>query len=82
MSSIFRFTLYNDTMSEEVSCILSHYIKVTNIQLLMSNGGRAQHDFSLAWLEAVRYVREGGHGMTGKRSVQERLWKMCITALP
>jgi hypothetical protein len=35
MSSIFRFTLYNDTMSEEVSCILSHYIKVTNNQWLI-----------------------------------------------
>ena len=27
MIDIFRFTLYNDTVSQEVSCLLSHYIK-------------------------------------------------------
>ncbi len=26
--------------------------------------GRAQHDFSLAWLDAAWYFSEGGHGMT------------------
>ncbi len=50
--------------------------------LCIGQGGWAQHDFSLAWLEAARYFSEGGHGTTRNRSVQEILCKMCITVLP
>ncbi len=44
--------------------------------------GRAQHDFSLAWLEATWYSSGSGHGTTGNMPVQEWFCKMCITILP
>jgi hypothetical protein len=42
-------------------------------------GGRAQHDFSLAWLEAAWYCSESGHGTTQHEPVQKMFWKLCIT---
>jgi hypothetical protein len=44
----------------------------------VSQRGWAQHDFSLAWLEAARYFSEGGHGTTRHRSVQEILCVKCV----
>jgi hypothetical protein len=39
--------------------------KPAMLNLVCDQGGRAQHDFSLAWLEAAWYFNEGGHGTTG-----------------
>ncbi len=45
--------------------------------------GRAQHDFSLAWLEATWYSSGSGHGTTDSMPVQEWFCQMCIcTILP
>ncbi len=45
---------------------------------LLHQGGRTQHDFSLAWLEAAWYCSESGHGTTRNEPVQKMLCKLCI----
>jgi hypothetical protein len=46
----------------------------------LHQGSRAQHDFSLAWLEAAWYSSESGHNTTQHELVQ-KLWKMCTVLL-
>ena len=51
---------------------------------LFPQGGGAQHDFNLAWLEASWYYSESGHWQARhetRRFIKKRLCKMCITLL-
>ncbi len=43
-----------------------------------TKGGRTQHDFSLALLEAAWYCSGSGHGTTRNEPVQKMLCKLCI----